>query len=121
MSSDFKYCAYAVVFSKSGSIWLFSIMDKLNCWEYKKCGRQIGGENTNELGVCPASTQKSADGVNNGRFGGRCCWVIAGNLYCETVHGTFAAKEDNCLNCDFSNLVRQEEGEETQAISRLIR
>ncbi len=33
-------------------------MGKLNCWDFKKCGRQSGGEKAHELGVCPASTEK---------------------------------------------------------------
>jgi len=28
---------------------------KLNCWEFKKCGRQPGGPKVAELGVCPAT------------------------------------------------------------------
>lgn len=95
-------------------------MEKVNCWEYKKCGRQIGGEKVMELGICPASTQKSTNGVNNGRFGGRCCWVIAGSFGSGTVQGTFVAKEGSCLKCEFPKLVRQEEGKETQALSRLL-
>ncbi len=26
----------------------------MNCWEFKKCGREAGGAKVAELGVCPA-------------------------------------------------------------------
>ena len=29
---------------------------KLNCWEYKKCGRQPGGDRAKEMGICPVTT-----------------------------------------------------------------
>jgi hypothetical protein len=95
-------------------------MEKLNCWEYKKCGRQIGGEKAKELGICPASTHESTHKVNNGRLGGRCCWAIAGTLCEGTVQGSFAAKEGNCMKCEFYKLVHQEEGEEIMRTSQIL-
>jgi len=44
---------------------------KLNCWDFKKCGREPDGENIAECGVCPAATE-------GGDNGGRACWVVAG-------------------------------------------
>ena len=38
---------------------------KPNCWEHKKCGRQPGGKNTDDLGVCPAATDTSFDHINS--------------------------------------------------------
>ena len=32
------------------------IIMKKNCWEYKKCGREVGGAKVKDLGVCPAAT-----------------------------------------------------------------
>jgi len=29
-------------------------MKKYNCWEFKKCGREPGGEKADRLGICPA-------------------------------------------------------------------
>lgn len=85
-------------------------MEKLNCWEVKKCGREPGGENTAELGVCIAALEARADGINSGKNGGRACWAIAGTLCGAKVQGTFALKLQNCLKCDFFKLVIQEEG-----------
>jgi len=86
-------------------------MAKENCWEFKNCGRQPGGSNVTELGVCPASQETAADGINAGRNGGRSCWVLAGTLCGNKVQGTFATKLANCLQCEFYQKVRGEEGE----------
>ncbi len=33
----------------------------LNCWEFKGCGREEGGRNAHERGICPAYTQGAGD------------------------------------------------------------
>ena len=76
-------------------------MTRLNCWEFKKCGREPGGIKAVELGVCPASTEMRLNGVNNGKNAGRTCWAIAGTLCGGKVQGTFALKLGNCMNCQF--------------------
>jgi len=85
-------------------------MAKVNCWEWKKCGRQLGGTKVAQLGTCPAATERRIHGANTGVNGGRACWLVAGTLCGETVQGTFAAKLSNCMNCDFYNVVVKEEG-----------
>jgi len=82
---------------------------KLNCWEFKKCGRQSGGEKTHELGICPASTEKKLNGVHDGKNSGRACWVVAGTFCRGEVQGAFVAKSVNCIKCDFYQLVLDEE------------
>jgi len=84
--------------------------DKKNCWEFKNCGRQPGGIKVAELGECPAATMIVVNGLNSGKNGGRCCWVIAGTLCGGKVQGTFATKLTNCMACEFYKLVGQEEG-----------
>ncbi|MBU0673885.1 MAG: hypothetical protein KJ950_04510 [Proteobacteria bacterium] len=82
---------------------------KLNCWEFKKCGREPGGLKTAELGICPATTENRLDGVHSGENAGRACWVVAGT-YCKgEVQGSFAKKYTNCSQCEFHQLVQQEE------------
>lgn len=81
----------------------------MNCWDYKKCGRQAGGENALEFGVCPAFKEKRLDGVHGGDNAGRACWVVAGTYCGGEVQGTFAEKEHNCLACDFYRMVRKDE------------
>lgn len=62
----------------------------MNCWEYKKCGREAGGAKAVELGVCPAYPN---DGTK--------CANIAGTLCGGKVQGSFAMKLANCVQCDF--------------------
>lgn len=82
----------------------------MNCWEYKKCGRQPGGAKVSELGVCPAATEPKLNGIHGGRNAGRACWVLAGTLCGGKVQGTFAAKLANCMDCEFYKSVRGSEG-----------
>ena len=92
----------------------------VNCWEHKKCGRQPGGARIGELGVCPASTDCRADGINHGQNGGRACWALAGTLCGGKIQGTFATKLSNCLACDFYNLVKNEEGKSFQTSKFIV-
>lgn len=84
-------------------------MGKQNCWEFKKCGRQEGGKQVRDLGICPASTETRLDGVHGGKNGGRACWVVAGTFCKGEVQGSFAQKQKSCRVCDFYKLVREEE------------
>lgn len=83
--------------------------EKVNCWEFKKCGRQPGGIKVGELGVCPAAADPKAHGKNGGTNGGRICWAMAGTLCGGKVQGTFAQKVSNCIACEFFKLVSKEE------------
>ena len=65
-------------------------MAKKNCWEFKQCGRQVGGAKAAQLGVCPAATETRLDRMHHGVNGGRACWAVAGTL-CGVVQGTFAS------------------------------
>jgi hypothetical protein len=88
-------------------------MGKLNCWEYKKCGREPGGRNVTKLGACPAATDTRLHGVNGGRNAGRACWVVAGSMCGTTMLCPDARKMKNCWRCDFMNVVKaaEERGE----------
>ena len=96
-------------------------MDKLNCWEVKQCGRELYGSKVSELGICLASTAEKLNRTNNGKNGGRACWAITGTLCGGKVQGTFASKLDNCLQCDFYQMVRKEEGTEFQGGAVILR
>lgn len=82
---------------------------KKNCWEVKDCGRNLGGRNARELGICPASMEARLDGVHGGKNAGRACWVIAGTLCGGEEQGTFAKKFHNCETCEFYEAVKKEE------------
>jgi hypothetical protein len=84
-------------------------MEKLNCWEYKKCGREPGGKVAEHMGVCPAATEKKFRGVHDGSESGRACWLVAGTLCGGKPQGTFAQKIETCEMCDFFRKVKSEE------------
>jgi len=83
---------------------------KLNCWQVKRCGRELGGPKVAELGLCPAAVEATLDGTNGGQNGGRACWASAGTLCGGKVQGSYALKLSNCLPCEFYRLVAAEEG-----------
>jgi hypothetical protein len=85
---------------------------KKNCWEFKRCGREPGGENADVMGVCPASTNTKLDGIHDGKNAGRACWVIAGTMCNGEVQGIFAQKYNDCRICDLYQKVKEEEGED---------
>lgn len=64
-------------------------MSLKNCWEIKNCGRELGGLNAHELGVCPAYPDR-----------GHSCWMVAGTLCGGEVQGTFAKKAATCQQCE---------------------
>jgi hypothetical protein len=64
----------------------------MNCWEFKKCGREKGGPKAMELGVCPAWP-----------VGGTTCARVGGTLCGGKVQGTFASKLGSCMQCEFYN------------------
>jgi two-component system NtrC family sensor kinase len=64
---------------------------KIKCWEYMKCGRD-----KDATAKCPAHSNF-----------GRICWAVAGT-FCEgKVQGTFAQKYENCMKCDFYQMVHK--------------
>jgi len=81
-----------------------------NCWEFMRCGREVGGARASELGVCPAATDEKCDRLNGGRNAGRLCWTVAGTLCDGRPAGTFATKLTTCMNCEFYRKVVREEG-----------
>ena len=95
-------------------------MVKQNCWETKKCGREFGGANSGEFGVCPAAIEARANGLNGGANGGRACWAIAGTMCNGEVQGTFASKINSCKKCDHYNEVIGEEGESFKDVGEIL-
>ncbi len=83
----------------------------LNCWEFMRCGREPGGAEAERLGPCPAATDRSYHGLNEGLNGGRICWAVAGTCCGGKVQGTFAEKRSSCVDCDFFKKIHQEQRE----------
>ena len=96
-------------------------MRKLNCWEFKKCGKHLGGEKVLTLGLCPAVLEISLDGVHGGDFGGRACWVLEGTICKGDIQGNFAEKQKECEKCDFYAHVKKQEGDNFSPIAALLR
>lgn len=95
-------------------------MAKKNCWEFKDCGREVGGINSKELGLCPAAMEVRLDGIHAGKNAGRACWVVAGTFCTGKVQGTFAEKYNDCMKCDFYQKVMEEEDIHFEFSSALI-
>lgn len=87
---------------------------KLNCWEFKNCGRGPGDPAGKNIEPCPAALEKKLDSVHGGQNSGRSCWVVAGTFCGGKTQGTHVAKHEICKECDFYQLVSQEEGENFQ-------
>ena len=81
-----------------------------NCWEFKKCGREPGGAKVHELGVCPATSFRGADGFLGGANGGRACAYITGTFCAGTIQGTYADKSKHCEQCAFYQGLRLQHG-----------
>ncbi len=96
-------------------------MGKLNCWEFKKCERQPGGDKVHELGICPAAREHKLDGIHDGKNAGRACWVIAKSLCGNKVQGNFAEKFGNCSKCAFYQSVKKEEAHKFKLSANLLR
>ena len=93
---------------------------ELNCWKFKKCGREVGGSKEEELGVCLAATDTRLDGIHGGKNAGRACWALCGTLCGGEVQGTFAEKMGNCKACDFYVQVFNDDIEGFVTITKLL-
>ena len=82
--------------------------DKLNCWQFRNCGRGPGGLLVETLGLCPAATTMKFDGTNHGTAAGRYCWKIAKGTPSESgLRGCTGL----CRSCEFYTRVVVEEQE----------
>ena len=85
-------------------------MNRLNCWEIKKCGREVGGNMADDLGVCPAASDSSSNSINGGKNASRICWAVAGTFCGGKVQGDFAQKTVSCITCEVFKRIKEEEG-----------
>ena len=84
--------------------------EKVNCWEFKKCGRGPTGSRVDRREICPTALEQRLGGVHGGINAGRACWVVAGTFCGGEVQGVFAKKYENCKDCEFYKKVLAEEG-----------
>ncbi|KPJ99674.1 MAG: hypothetical protein AMK71_09365 [Nitrospira bacterium SG8_35_4] len=86
------------------------MVKKYNCWEFMKCGREIGGTNASQSGVCPIAAELAANGLNGGVNAGRICWVVASNANNGKGKCSDLRREHRCFQCQFRYKVLMEEG-----------
>jgi len=86
-SAKGKGSVFSLYFPKQGD----EESNEIKCWEYMKCGRD-----KDATSKCPAFPNF-----------GRICWAVAGT-FCEgKVQGTFAQKYENCIKCDFYQMMKK--------------
>jgi len=83
---------------------------KINCWEFMKCGREPGGKKTDKCDTCPASSDTSFNGINDGVNAGRFCWAVSGTYCGGEIRGSYEDKRRSCVTCPFFKKVQTEEG-----------
>lgn len=79
---------------------------KKNCWEIKACGRCSSAADDD---VCPVCKEDKLHGIHGGVNGGRACWTIPHTICGGTRQGTFGSKFQNCVECIFYKMVKEEE------------
>ena len=94
---------------------------KQNCWEFKKCGREVGGVKIREMGICPVALEKKLNAIHEGKNGGRACWIVEGSLCGNKVQGEFGKKFTECVHCEFYKEVKHEEGSKFVLSPKLLR
>lgn len=82
--------------------------DRLNCWQFRNCGREKGGLLVEQFGECPVATAMKFDGINHGSAAGRYCWKIAKEM---PVESGLQGCTGQCRSCEFYTRVLFEEQE----------
>lgn len=89
----------------------------INCWEFNRCGREVGGAKVKESGICPAAVATEANGFCGGKNGGRGCAYIAGSFCSGIFQGSAADNDKDCFQCDFFQMLRREHRAEQSVVS----
>ena len=71
------------------------------------CGREPGGIFAEALGACPVTNALKFDGINEGKAGGRTCWMLRSSLTDESL--ICADPGVTCAACAFHRRVIHEE------------
>jgi hypothetical protein len=81
----------------------------MNCWKFKNCGREPGGENVQKLGICRASVERKFDGIKHGVNAGRYCWKVKISEENNNVADKTLSAIMTYIECDFFIKVKAEE------------
>jgi CheY-like chemotaxis protein len=84
-------------------------MAKLNCWEFRKCGKTPFDGTTDRANICPVSIEVQLDGIHGGKNAGRACWTIAGSMCDNGLQGSVFEKYNTCEKCSFYLALKEEE------------
>jgi len=84
--------------------------NKLNCWEFMKCGKGPDSAINNGADICPVASAVIADGLNGGENGGRICWIISENYFKNKIQCSENKVSHSCYACEFRYLVTMDEG-----------
>ena len=82
---------------------------KMNCWEFRMCGREVGGRNVEKMGVCLAVLDDKHNGINGGQNGGRYCWSAVGTMSGGKPEYCISQNIKDCHECHFYQLVKAQE------------
>jgi len=82
---------------------------KLNCWEFKNCGREKNGLMVPILGECAVYSYMKFDGLNEGQAAGRACWMVP-HAPVKTDAATPTCSR-RCYSCEFYKRVVFEQEE----------
>ena len=84
--------------------------NKINCWEYKQCGRGPKQNNIYQPATCHVAEHKVSNDMNSGVNGGRLCWLILEARFRGEVKQFNRDLTYPCFSCDFRYKVMKEEG-----------
>jgi hypothetical protein len=84
------------------------MVKRLNCWEFKNCGREKDGLMTPILGECPVAKAMKFDGLNDGIGAGRACWMVPDSA---CVRASVKGRPP-CHSCEFYKRVVFEQDQE---------
>ena len=89
-----------------------STTTKLNCWQFKNCGREPGGILAKIHGECLVARTMKFDGLNDGIGAGRACWMVHNSVCRQAMN--LSGPVDPCHTCDFYKRVVFEQEENLQ-------
>lgn len=101
---------WSLAFKDSAAVEDFKA--NLNCWQFIGCKfNDYAHEERSRLRskVCPVLLMKEYDGMNNGKKAGRACWLVLNTMCWGSIQKNYIQKIQTCTNCDFYNLVIEEE------------
>jgi hypothetical protein len=83
--------------------------NKINCWDFHKCGRDIENKRVDGSSICPALLETGLNGIHGGKNGGRVCWIIPGTLCGGWTQRKLVPKYVLCRLCNFKKTVFKDE------------